>query len=197
MAHYQARLARGEDVKNFAWPDGFPLNGIPEVKALAKPPQNAKEFDWGPFDKPDDEMGDGQMVRWAEKFLADPPKQPFFLAAGIYRPHLPWYAPREYFDMYPPRRASLRRRSRKTIWTTCRRRDAGSPNSGAETWNWSGGPGSTSESCRPIWPASRSATQWSGGFWTRWMPVRRRRTRSSSSGPTTAGTSARRSTCTR
>jgi hypothetical protein len=42
------------------------------------------------------------MVQWAEKFLADPPKQPFFLAAGIYRPHLPWYTPHKYFDMYPP-----------------------------------------------------------------------------------------------
>lgn len=100
--HYQARLARGENGKNFAFPEGYPLNGIPEVKALARPPRNAKEFDWGPLDKPDDEMGDGQMVRWAERFLADPPKQPFFLAAGIYRPHLPWYAPPKYFDMYPP-----------------------------------------------------------------------------------------------
>lgn len=100
--HYQSRLARGEDVKNFAFPDGFPLNGIPEVKALARPPRNAKEFDWGPLDKPDNEMGDGQMVQWAEKFLAAPPEQPFFLAAGIYRPHLPWYAPSQYFDMYPP-----------------------------------------------------------------------------------------------
>ena len=34
------------------------------------PPDNAKEFDWGPLDKPDNEMGDGQMVQWAEKFLA-------------------------------------------------------------------------------------------------------------------------------
>ncbi len=100
--HYQARLARGENVKNFAFPDGYPLNGIPAVKALARPPRNAREFDWGPLDQPDNEMGDGQMVQWAEKFLAAPPKQPFFLAAGIYRPHLPWYAPREYFDMYPP-----------------------------------------------------------------------------------------------
>lgn len=100
--HYQARLASGEDVSNFTWPDGFPLNGLPEVKALARPPRNAREFDWGPLDKQDNKMGDGQMVLWAEKFLADPPKQPFFLAAGIYRPHLPWYAPPKYFDMYPP-----------------------------------------------------------------------------------------------
>ena len=97
-----SRDSRGEDVKNFAYPDGYPLNGIPEVKALARPPRNAKEFDWGPLDIPDNEMGDGQMVRWAEELLADPPEEPFFLAAGIYRPHLPWYAPREYFDMFPP-----------------------------------------------------------------------------------------------
>jgi arylsulfatase A-like enzyme len=100
--HYQARLARGENVKNFTWPDGYPLNGIAEVKAILRPPRNAKEFDWGPLDKTDDEMGDAQMVQWAERFLADPPQQPFFLAAGIYRPHLPWYAPCEYFDRYPP-----------------------------------------------------------------------------------------------
>jgi arylsulfatase A-like enzyme len=49
-------------------------------------------------------MGDGQMVQWAAKFLAQPRQQPFFLAAGIYRPHLPWYAPRKYFDLYPPER---------------------------------------------------------------------------------------------
>ena len=51
-------------------------------------------------------MGDAKMVAWAEKFLGQPPRQPFFLAAGIYRPHLPWYAPRRYFDMYPPERVT-------------------------------------------------------------------------------------------
>lgn len=100
-SHYQTLWASGGDVKSFAFPEGFPLNRLPSVKALAKPPQNPTEFDWGPFDKPDDEMGDAKMVQWAEQLLRRPPKQPFFLAAGIYRPHLPWYAPRKYFDMYP------------------------------------------------------------------------------------------------
>jgi len=100
-SHYQDRLARGLDVKHFTWPDGFPLNRLEAVRALAKPPQNANEFDWGAVDKPDAEMGDGKMIEWAVKFLERPSQQPFFLAAGIYRPHLPFYAPRKYFDLYP------------------------------------------------------------------------------------------------
>ena len=100
-SHYQDRLARGLNVRNFQWPDGFPLNNIEAVRSFSKPPQNANEFDWGPFDLADHEMGDGKLVEWAKQFLAAPPKQPFFLAAGIYRPHLPFYAPRKYFDMYP------------------------------------------------------------------------------------------------
>ncbi|MCS5666404.1 MAG: sulfatase, partial [Dehalococcoidia bacterium] len=104
---YQDRLARGLDVSNFQWPAGFPLNRIPAVKALSKPPQNAKSFDWGAMDKSDREMGDGQMVEWAVKFLARPPSEPFFLATGIYRPHLPFYAPRKYFEMYPPDKITL------------------------------------------------------------------------------------------
>lgn len=100
-SHYQDQLARGLDVKNFTWPAGFPLNQLAAVKTFSKPPQNPNEFDWGAFNKADSEMGDGQMVEWAVKFLAQPAKQPFFLAAGIYRPHLPFYAPRKYFEMYP------------------------------------------------------------------------------------------------
>ncbi len=100
-SHYQDQLARGLDVKNFTWPAGFPLNQLAAVKTFAKPPQNPNEFDWGAFNKADREMGDGQMVEWAAKFLAQPTQQPFFLAAGIYRPHLPFYAPRKYFEMYP------------------------------------------------------------------------------------------------
>ena len=100
-SHYQAMDARGEDTRTFTWPRGFPLNGLPEVKSFSRPPQNPSEFDWGAWDARDEEMGDGQLATWVSRFLAGPSKEPFLMVAGIYRPHLPWYAPRKYFEMYP------------------------------------------------------------------------------------------------
>jgi arylsulfatase A-like enzyme len=99
---YQHLIAAGGDPRAFRWPAGFPRNGLAAVRDLARPPDNAREFDWGPLDAADEELGDGRMVAWAERVLRDPPREPFFLATGIYAPHLPWYSPRRYFDMYPP-----------------------------------------------------------------------------------------------
>ena len=52
-------------------------------------------------------MGDGRMVQWAVEFIERSHDKPFFLAAGIYRPHLPWYVPKKYFDLYPLDRIRL------------------------------------------------------------------------------------------
>lgn len=106
-SHYQDQLARGLDVKQFRWPEGFPLNRLEAVRAFSKPPQNANEFDWGAWNGSERAMGDSRLVEWAVKFLAKPPGQPFFLAAGIYRPHLPFYAPRKYFELYPQDKITL------------------------------------------------------------------------------------------
>jgi arylsulfatase A-like enzyme len=63
-----------------------------------------RPVDWGPF-HPDvglDDTGDGKVANWAEeKLLEGELKEPFFLGTGIFRPHMPFYAPQEYFDRFP------------------------------------------------------------------------------------------------
>lgn len=59
------------------------------------------DFDWAPIDKEIEETGDYQSVSWAMNELEKDRDRPFFMAVGVYRPHVPWYAPQEFFDMHP------------------------------------------------------------------------------------------------
>jgi len=72
-------------------PKTRPANGIP----------NTAHFDWGPIEEDDDAMGDTQVTNFGVEFLGQAHDKPFFLAVGLFRPHLPWYVPRKYFDGYP------------------------------------------------------------------------------------------------
>ena len=58
---------------------------------------------YGPTDMRDDEHKDGRnarrVVSWLDsKSYGD---KPFFIACGIQKPHVPFWAPKKYFDMYP------------------------------------------------------------------------------------------------
>jgi arylsulfatase A-like enzyme len=64
-------------------------------------------FDFGPTTTPDEAMLDHASVNFAVQELAKSRREPQFLACGIYRPHLPWYVPKKYFDMYPLQSISL------------------------------------------------------------------------------------------
>ncbi len=68
-----------------------PLNGIPRVG----------HFDWGPLNVPDEAMGDYKVAEWVCRQLERQHERPFFLACGLYRPHLPWYVPETYFELFP------------------------------------------------------------------------------------------------
>ncbi|HEY9507189.1 MAG TPA: sulfatase [Gemmatimonadales bacterium] len=55
------------------------------------------------LDLPDDAYYDGaQTDRALEELAALKGRQPFFFAIGYYRPHLPFNAPRKYWDLYDP-----------------------------------------------------------------------------------------------
>ncbi len=72
-------------------PKDRPLNDI----------RKTAHFDWGPVPIADEAMGDAKVARWAIGELKAKHDKPFFLGCGFFRPHLPWYVPQKYFDMYP------------------------------------------------------------------------------------------------
>lgn len=79
-------------VKKIPNPEGHPFNGLTNFQG---------EFDWGVLPKPASEYGDYKAVEWGAEFLKREQKKPFFLAVGLWHPHIPMFAPKEYFDMYP------------------------------------------------------------------------------------------------
>jgi len=52
------------------------------------------------LDVPDDAYGDGAITDAALRILREPRDGPFFLAVGYWKPHLPFVAPKRYWDRY-------------------------------------------------------------------------------------------------
>ncbi|MEM0970273.1 MAG: sulfatase-like hydrolase/transferase, partial [Verrucomicrobiota bacterium] len=57
---------------------------------------------WDDSDVPDEEMQDGEIAQMAAAFLQSRKGdgEPFFLGVGFLRPHLPFNAPKKYWDLY-------------------------------------------------------------------------------------------------
>ncbi|MCB1231137.1 MAG: sulfatase [Verrucomicrobiae bacterium] len=60
-------------------------------------------WDWGQVDVPDEDQRDYQTAAWAVEQLKTLPdgEKPFFLAIGFHLPHVPIYASKKWFDLYP------------------------------------------------------------------------------------------------
>ena len=63
-----------------------------------------------PYEAPevsDDQLQDGAIAGRAVALLGELKDKPFFLAVGFLKPHLPFVAPRKYWDLYDPAKIDL------------------------------------------------------------------------------------------
>jgi len=96
----EAAEARGQVLKN------YPLLTDPETGTVFL--RSSRIAVHGPIwegpDCPDNQLGDGKTADKAVELLNEykHKNRPFFLSVGFIRPHLPFVAPKKYFDLYPP-----------------------------------------------------------------------------------------------
>lgn len=57
-------------------------------------------WDWGGYPESDEEMPDFKIAAWTVNEFQQNPEKPRFLSVGFYRPHVPQYAPRKWFDLH-------------------------------------------------------------------------------------------------
>lgn len=73
-------------------PENFPFSGVELY---------SDEVDWAGLEKPEPEFDDARAAQYGIDFLGTHRDGPFFLACGFFRPHMPWYFPKKYLDLYP------------------------------------------------------------------------------------------------
>lgn len=72
-------------------------------KRYANPP-GQRTPDWTPLGTPEANTRDARTAQAIAQLMEEKAKagKPFFLAAGLNKPHLPWNVPQRYFSLYKP-----------------------------------------------------------------------------------------------
>jgi arylsulfatase A-like enzyme len=69
-----------------------------KLQARRKKPRGPS---WAAPNVPDTMLADGECASEVIKTIRKMKDQPFFIAAGFRKPHLPFVAPKKYYDLYP------------------------------------------------------------------------------------------------
>ncbi len=73
-------------------------NGLPKLKK--NDAEGEVGLEWGAIETPAEKTPDYLNAIWAVEQLQRNFDKPFFMACGFFRPHLPFYVPQKYFDMF-------------------------------------------------------------------------------------------------
>ncbi len=81
--------------------------GTPRGKRDKYQAESSKGLSWAAPDVSDPELPDGMTADRAIGELRRLKDKPFFLGVGFLKPHLPFVAPKKYFDLHPPEKFHL------------------------------------------------------------------------------------------
>jgi arylsulfatase A-like enzyme len=79
----------------------------PRPKNKISQPHGHPLWDWGAFPESDAKMPDMVAADWAIEKLKQKHDKPFFLGVGFYRPHVPMFVPKKWFDLHPRDKVKL------------------------------------------------------------------------------------------
>jgi len=101
------KLFHGGDKRFFQEYGGNNGGFGPRPKKKISQPHGHPLWDWGQYPDSDSEMPDMKAANWAVGKLQQKFEKPFFMGVGFYRPHVPMYAPKPWFDLHPLEKIQL------------------------------------------------------------------------------------------
>lgn len=94
------KIAHGWDFRK-SCDDHMPHRRDPAPPGAPFLPFTRGEQDWGATHLAEEKMNDSKYVSAAIAQLQMKHDRPFFIACGLFHPHMPWYVPQKYFEMFP------------------------------------------------------------------------------------------------
>ncbi|MBM4077221.1 MAG: iduronate-2-sulfatase, partial [Planctomycetes bacterium] len=94
------KIYHGPSDRGGHWDDYFPGNGDPKPDPSVKN-HGVEGIKFYPVANSDDEMPDYKVVSYGIEQLQLRHEKPFFLAIGLYKPHLPFSVPKKWYDQFP------------------------------------------------------------------------------------------------
>ena len=94
------KIYHGAGDRGGEWTDYFNSNAPTERHPSAKN-SGVGGIRFYPLANSDEEMPDYKVVSYGLRKLKEKSDQPFFLAIGLVKPHMPFSVPKKWFDMFP------------------------------------------------------------------------------------------------
>ena len=94
------KITHGWDQKEH-WDEKLGHKRDPAPPGAPLTPVGRGEQDWGPIHLAEADMNDTRNADATIAQLQREHDKPFFIAFGTFNPHMPWYVPQKYFDMFP------------------------------------------------------------------------------------------------